>query len=370
LEKSYTPMRLGYVGAGTMAQAVHLPNFASLPDCRLLALAEVRPGLGERVRARFGIPRLYPDHRALAEDPAIEAVAISAAYAAQGEIARDCLAAGKHVFVEKPLAVSVAQAERILAAGRATGARLMVAMMKRFDPGNELARRIVGGWRRDGSAGPLTFVRAHNFAGDWIAGLDVPLEHSAEPMPPFPTEEHLPEWLPAEQTDSYVNYLQQYVHNLNLLRFLLDAGDRATVRHADLDPDGHTGLVVLAVDGARCSFETGRLAYHRLDDQTQVYFERGWVLASAPPPLLRNSVTEVEVYQTHAGGAPGALGEAGVWHSTTRPVPEPRWAWPYKREAEHFLACLRTGEPFRSPGDDALTDLRLVEEVYRTWLQR
>jgi len=364
---SERPICLGYVGAGFLAQSVHLPHFAALPGCRLLALAEVRRDLGEQVAARHGIRRLYPDHHALVADPEIDAVAVSAPYALQGEIARDCLVAGKHVFMEKPLAVSVAQAERILAAARASGARLMVAMMKRYDPGNELAHAIVADWRRTGAAGPLTYVRAHNFAGDWIAGLDVPLARSSEPPPPAPTVENLPDWLPPERGPSYVNYLQQYVHNLDLLRFLLDAGDRARVRHADLDPDGHTGVVTLEIDGVRCLFETGNLWYHRLDDHTQVYFERGWVRTLAPPPLLRNQVAEVEVYQCHPDGVPGL---PGVHHTLSHPQPEPRWAWPYKREAEHFLECLRTGAPFRSPGEDALTDVRLFEEIYRTWLQR
>jgi predicted dehydrogenase len=57
-------VRLGYVGAGFMAQKVHLPNFASLPNCRLIALAEMRPKLGELVARRFGIPKgLSPSFR-------------------------------------------------------------------------------------------------------------------------------------------------------------------------------------------------------------------------------------------------------------------------------------------------------------------
>jgi myo-inositol 2-dehydrogenase / D-chiro-inositol 1-dehydrogenase len=103
------PVRLGYVGAGRLVQSVNPPHFAALPNCHLLALAELRGDLRERVADRFGIPRRYPDHHALLVDPELEAVAISGAYAAQGEIARECLAAGKHVFVEKPLAVSVAE---------------------------------------------------------------------------------------------------------------------------------------------------------------------------------------------------------------------------------------------------------------------
>jgi hypothetical protein len=77
-EGGVATVRLGYVGGGFMAQKVHLPNFTALPDCRVVALAELRPRLGETVRARFGIPRLYPDHRAMLADAEIDAVAVSA----------------------------------------------------------------------------------------------------------------------------------------------------------------------------------------------------------------------------------------------------------------------------------------------------
>ncbi|HZS89669.1 MAG TPA: Gfo/Idh/MocA family oxidoreductase [Chloroflexota bacterium] len=110
------PLRVGYVGCGFMAQFVHLPNFSSLEGCRLVALAEKRPRLAQLVAARYGIEAVYGSHLDLAADPTIDAVAVSAGYAEQGEIARDLLAAGKHVFMEKPMAVSVAQAERILEA--------------------------------------------------------------------------------------------------------------------------------------------------------------------------------------------------------------------------------------------------------------
>ena len=115
------PIRLGYVGCGFMAQKVHIPNFTSLPNCELVGLAEVRPELGQQVQQRWEIPRLYTDHTELADDPEIEAVAVSADFALQGEIAKDLLRGGKQVFMEKPMAVSVQQAESIVAAGKAAG---------------------------------------------------------------------------------------------------------------------------------------------------------------------------------------------------------------------------------------------------------
>jgi len=99
-------IRLGYVGCGFMAQKVHIPNLCSIPDCELIALAELRQELGRKVQARFGIPRLYPNHQAMLADLEVEAIAVSADLKIQGEIARDALLAGKHVFMEKPMLCS------------------------------------------------------------------------------------------------------------------------------------------------------------------------------------------------------------------------------------------------------------------------
>src|SRR5689334_23839210 len=129
-------IRLGYVGAGYLAQRVHLPNLTNIEGIELAALAEVRPKLAALVAKRFGIPAVHADHKALAADATLDGVCLSGHFAGQGEIARELLAAGKHVFMEKPMAVSVAQAERILAAEQKSGKRLMVGYMKRYDAGN------------------------------------------------------------------------------------------------------------------------------------------------------------------------------------------------------------------------------------------
>lgn len=107
------PVKLGYVGCGFIAQHIHLPNFSTIPQCELVAIAELRPRLGRAVADHYRIPKLVDSHIALRDDPDIEAIAVSADYVVQGNIAADLLRAGKHVFMEKPMAVSVRQAETI-----------------------------------------------------------------------------------------------------------------------------------------------------------------------------------------------------------------------------------------------------------------
>lgn len=349
-------VRLGYVGCGFMAQTVHLPNLIAIPDCELVALAELRPALGRRVQARLGIPQLYPDHRALLADADVDAIAVSADFMAQGQIARDALAAGVDVFMEKPMAISLRQADAILEAAEASGARLMVGYMKRYDAGNELVQAKVEAFRASGALGALTYARAHGFCGDWTAGIDAPIETTDEPIVRAPPVG--PEWLPERYVRPYVGFLQQYTHNVNLLRWFLDAGDEVQVRAVDLDDDGYTGVTVLDVAGTRAVLETGRVSHYRWDEHTQLYFEHGWIQTWAPPLLLKQAPAEVEIYT------------AGETQRFTRPIPAPRWSWSYQREAEHFVRCLQSGAPFRSSGQDTRTDVRLFEEIWRAYLSQ
>jgi predicted dehydrogenase len=339
-----------------MAQKVHIPNFHAIAGCELIALAEVRRELGRQVQARFEIPRLYPDHHAMLADPDVEAVAVSAAFAVQGQIARDALLAGKDVFMEKPMAVSLEQADAILDAARQSGRRLMVGYMKRYDAGNELVKDRVDAFRASGELGPITYARNHGFCGNWTAGIDVPMLETDEPKPQAPTIG--PAWLPPDYLGQYLGYLQQYTHNINLLRWFLDAGDEVQVRVVDLDDDGYTGVTVLDVNGTRAVLETGRVSHYRWDEHTQVYFRDGWIKTWAPPLLLKQVPAEVEIYR------------AGEEQAFTRPIPQPAWSWSYKREAEHFVHCLQTGEPFRSSGQDTRTDVRLFEEIFQMHLRQ
>jgi predicted dehydrogenase len=352
-------IRLGYVGCGFMAQNVHLPNFSSLNDCQLVALAENRRALGEEVARRYSIPKAYLDHRQLLDEDEVDAVAVSADYAQQGEIAADFLRAGKHVFMEKPMAVSVEQAERILQAAGQGKTRLMVGYMKRYDPGNRIVRRTIREWQQNRSKGKLLLARTHGFCGNWIAELDTSgMIRSAEPVKPVSSDALLPSWLPAKHRESYVAYLQQYTHNVNLLRFFLDIHrrDQVEVRNVDLNEDGYTGIVTLQLDGARCVIESGKTQFHSWEEHTQIYFEGGWVRTWPNPLFTRPSYCQVEIY------------EGGASASYQYPVPQPLSAWHYREEAAHFISCLKTGSPFDSSGEDALLDVAIFEEIYQRHL--
>lgn len=358
LKPGARPINFAYIGCGFVGQTIHVPNFASLPNCRFLALAEARQELGQEVAARYGIPKVYRSHEEVAADPEVEAVGVSAPYALQGRIAEDLVRAGKHVFMEKPMAVSVARAESIVRAVESGTARLMVGYMKRYDTGNLLLKQHLDAWLETGEMGRFLLARNHGFGGNWVYAKDpnVPQSHSDAAAPPAPDE--CPAWLPPQWHDSYLGYLQQWTHNLNLLRFFLgDTEGTARVATAQLDADGMTGIVVLDINGKRAVVESGYTQFHGWEEHTQIYFQRGWLRTQAPPLMQKEKSATVEIYRAGANGRAPQLVEEF-------PIP----AWSYREEAKHFLECLQTGAPFRSAAQDTLHDVRLFEDIYRSFV--
>lgn len=353
------PVRFAYIGCGFVAQSIHIPNFAAQPNCRFVALAEARPELGQSVAARYGIPKVYASHLDIAADPDIEAVGVSAPYALQGRIAEDLVRAGKHVFMEKPMAVSMARAQSIVQAVESGSARLMVGYMKRYDAGNLMLKRYADQWLQNGEMGPMLLARNHGFGGNWVYAQDpnVPIESSGAPAPPAPDE--CPSWMPAEWHSKYLNYLQQWTHNLNLLRFFLgDTDGRARVDSVQLDEDGMTGVIVLSIKGRRAVVESAYTKFHAWEEHTQLYFEKGWLRTSAPPLMQKEVPATLEIYRAAMDGRPA---------QRTEEFAPPSWS--YREEARHFLRCVRSGEEFGSSAQDTLHDVRLFEEIYHRFLE-
>ena len=114
-------LRLGIVGCGRVTQQLHLPALRSVPSITVAALADVDAKRLKIVADRFQIPRRCADAKELFEDPKLDAVAICVPAVAHADLTLAALAAGKHVLVEKPLAVEISDGERMVAAAQASG---------------------------------------------------------------------------------------------------------------------------------------------------------------------------------------------------------------------------------------------------------
>ena len=60
-------VRIGFVGVGSMGQCAHLKNYVTVPDCEVVAIAELRQNLAKRVAEKYGIPKVYASHEEMIE---------------------------------------------------------------------------------------------------------------------------------------------------------------------------------------------------------------------------------------------------------------------------------------------------------------
>lgn len=137
------PVRFGLIGTGRMGSSHAEVIARRVPGARLVAVGDPRPGAAETLAARLGCRSAMPDQ--ILEDPEVEAVAIAASSVAHADLVEAAAAAGKAVFCEKPMAMTLADADRAIAAAEAAGVPLQVGFNRRFYADFAAAREIVAG---------------------------------------------------------------------------------------------------------------------------------------------------------------------------------------------------------------------------------
>jgi len=137
-------LRIGVIGTGAVSQIVHVPIFSEREDVHLLALADVDLHKAEALSERFGVPLVLSPDTLIAHDE-LDAVVICTPNHLHEEMAIAALQAGKHVFVERPLAISADGVNRVLGAAERSGRLLVVGMPHRFRPGVVALRDSVVG---------------------------------------------------------------------------------------------------------------------------------------------------------------------------------------------------------------------------------
>ena len=123
-------LRLGVIGCGAVSEAYYLPVLKNHPDFQLTALVEKNVQQGHKIAALTGGIKIFRDYREILGR--VDAVVIALPNALHAEVAIECLENGIHVFVEKPMAVSTAQCDRMIAAARTAKRVLAVGHSKRF----------------------------------------------------------------------------------------------------------------------------------------------------------------------------------------------------------------------------------------------
>ncbi len=135
------PLRLAILGAGMVAR-YHAQAIAATPGARLVAMSRSDPSKAAAAAAEFGVPCETSDEALLAR-PDVDAVCICTPSGAHARQAIAAARAGKHVLVEKPMALTVADADAMIEAARSAGVVLAVALQRRTEPAYQLVHRAI-----------------------------------------------------------------------------------------------------------------------------------------------------------------------------------------------------------------------------------
>ncbi|MDH7568450.1 MAG: Gfo/Idh/MocA family oxidoreductase [Armatimonadota bacterium] len=342
-------VRIGFVGVGSMGQCAHLKNYATLPDCEVTAIAELRPVLAAAVAARYGVPHVYRDHEEMLASHQLDGIVASQPFTRHGVLIPQLLKAGIPLFIEKPLAGSVEMGERILAALKESGTWLMVGYHKRSDPATLFAKGEIDRLKASGELGKLRYVRLLMPPGDWIAGGFNDLIRVKEEAPALEFDPPASD-MDADLYREYLTFVNYYIHQVNLLRYLF--GEPYRVTYAD--PSGVL-LVAHSESGVAGTIEMA--PYHTTIDWQEsalVAFEKGYVKLELPAPLANNRPGRVEILRDPGGD----LNPATV-------VPTLPWTHAMRRQAITFVAAIRGEAEPPCQAAEALEDLKAARDYIR-----
>lgn len=348
--------RVGVVGCGLIAQVMHLPYLAELSDrFELAAVCDIRGEVAAACAERYGIPSVSSRWEDLLAER-LDAVLIATS-GDHAPIVIEAARAGCHVLVEKPMALSSADAERMVSAAGEAGVCLMVGTMKRYDPAYERLSELLP------ALDDLRLIRVTTLESPFapyvahypLIGID-----AGGPAPELVLDEHERDLIDAalgdvdEQTRWCYRWilLDNLVHELNMLQGLL--GEPDEIRFVHLSP--RSVAIEMRFGQAECHLAWVDLpGIARYRQELCFYAPAQRLTLELPSPFLRSMPTRLVI----EGGEPGS---PHSWEHEELTAYEEA----FKRELIEFSECIRTGREPRTSGEDGLRDMRLAEALARS----
>jgi myo-inositol 2-dehydrogenase/D-chiro-inositol 1-dehydrogenase len=312
-------------GAGRIG-AIHATNVAALPGVKLVAVSDPVPAAADALASKLGAQVRSVDE--ILNDKAIDVVLIGSPTSTHSDLILRSAAAGKQIFCEKPVDLSVPRAEECLRAVEAAGVACMIGFQRRFDP---------------------TFNAAKERLDKGEIGVaEMLVITSRDPGAP-----------PAEYIkQSGGIFRDMLIHDLDVFRWIL--GDEAETLHAtgscltdpavaaagDIDC---TAVTLRTRSGKLCQINTTRRAAYGYDQRFEVLGSQGLLACGNHKP------TEVV-----------AWGPNGVSEDKPEAFFLQRYRDAYRLELEHFFARLQDGQPFRTTIADGVAAQRLADAAARS----
>jgi len=340
-------VRIGFVGVGSMGQAAHLQNYAAIEDCEVVAIAELREEFGKRVAAKYGIPKVYSNHKDLFANEKLDGIVNIQGFSFHAQLLPDVFQANLPVITEKPISSTIEGAQKIIAALKQTKATYYLAYHKRSDPATMWAKAQMDKWAVSKEVGELRYVRVTMPPGDWVAAG---FNHNVWPKDQIPPgglqADPKPAYFSDQQFKAYSGLVNYYIHQVNLMRHLFGAdyhvkyADRKGITMTVESDKGTTGVIEMAPFSNSIDWQ----------EIAMVCFDRAWIKIELPAPLAHNRAGRVTVYRDVDKTEP-------YTYQPTLP-----WTHAMRQQAINFVKAIKGEATPLSGPEDGLKDLEVVKE--------
>jgi predicted dehydrogenase len=322
-----TTLRWGILSTADIGRKKVIPGMRKAARCEVAAIGSRDAATAQRVADELGIPRVHGSYEALLADPDVDAVYIPVPNHLHAEWTIAAARAGKHVLCEKPLALSVADVERMVAVCETEGVRLMEAFMYRLHPSWVAVRELVA----SGRIGELRAVQSwFSFFNDDPTNIRNIRETGGGAL------------------------LDVGCYTVNLSRMLF-GGEPIRVE-ASMTRDPASGVDILTsgllefAGGGQATF--GCSTRMEPDQRVHIYGREGRISIGIPFNIPPDRPTQVFVTQ---GGDPPVAPKTETLTFET--------ADPYTVEAERFAEAVLDGGPLPTPTADAVGNMRVIEQI-------
>ncbi len=256
-------VNVGLIGAGRIGR-LHAEHLAfRIPQANLVAVSDIILEAAQKCAAELGVSTATQDHRAIMENPNIEAIVVCSSTDTHALMIEEAAGAGKHIFCEKPIAHDLGEIDRALAAVDKAGVKLQIGFNRRFDPNFRRVRELVAA----GKIGQPHILRIT----------------SRDPAPP-----------PIEYIEvSGGIFLDMTIHDFDMARYLIGSEVEEVYAAAGVmvDPaigaagDVDTAVITLRFEnGVIGTIDNSRQAAYGYDQRVEVFGSGGMVAVSNNTP--------------------------------------------------------------------------------------
>ena len=337
-------VRIGLVGSGFVT-SIHFEALRCVPGAQVVAVASPSPGRGERFAAERGISRHFTDYRSVLDLHEVDLVILGLPNDLHCEATCQSAAAGKHVVVEKPMAMNLAECDRMIDACQKAGVMLGYAEELCFAPKYVRLKELV----TEGAFGKIHLVKQSE-------------KHDGP---------HAPWFFDTVRSGGGVTF-DMGCHAIEFFRWIL--GGNSTTGKARIESvyaqmgtfvhgaktrgDDEAVLLLTFEGGAIGLAEESWNKPGGMDDRAEVYGSEGQAYADL---LYGNSL---RAFSRRGYGY--AVEKAGSTAGWSFPMYQEIWNYGFPQEMEHFVSCVRTGVPPAENGHDGRAVVEAVFALYES----